>query len=75
MKRSLILIFVFITGTIAFKASCTEAPQLVYICISKGSEKYHSHVCHGFKRCTHERKQVTLNEAVKRGYKPCKICY
>lgn len=75
MKRTLLLIFVFIAGTTAFNARSKEAPKLVYICISSGAAKYHSHICHGFNRCTHERKQVTLSEAIKRGYKPCKICY
>lgn len=47
----------------------------VLICISSSAYAFHSHVCSGLKRCTHEVKEVTRAIAVDKGYVPCKICY
>lgn len=47
----------------------------VLICISSSAYAFHSHVCSGLKRCTHEVKEVTRAIAVDKGYVACKICY
>ena len=47
----------------------------VYICISSGATKYHSHYCQGLKKCTHTVKEVSKAEAVQKGYGPCGYCY
>ena len=47
----------------------------VWICISPSAKKYHSRKCHGFNRCTHERRQVSESEAKRKNYTKCKICY
>ncbi|MBP6730961.1 MAG: hypothetical protein KA149_02820 [Chitinophagales bacterium] len=52
-----------------------KADDKVYICISPGASKYHSHYCQGLKKCSHEVKSVTVKQAVDKGYGPCGYCY
>lgn len=47
----------------------------VYICRSKSAYAYHTHVCGGLSRCRAQISQVSVSEAVRLGYVPCKICY
>jgi len=49
--------------------------QLVYVCISNTSYRYHSFKCWGLEKCTHEIRRMTIAEAEKMGKTPCKICY
>ena len=51
------------------------AEAQVMICISKTAYAYHSHECRGLARCTHKIETVSISEAKKAGYVPCKICY
>jgi len=77
MKKYLILLFVLAVIHINPVAAATSAPKAdsVYICVSTASHKYHSHMCRGLARCTHEIKRVTKAQAIRWGYTPCKICY
>ncbi len=47
----------------------------VYICQSRSAYAYHSYECRGLSRCTHGIVKITKAQAIKLGYKPCKICY
>jgi hypothetical protein len=61
MKKLIALAFVFI-----LLACTTDGSTNVYICISNASEVYHlDKNCRGLKRCTHEVKIVTKNEAIR----------
>lgn len=70
MKTLLIAIFILLTPV-------AKKVNTVYICDSKNSEVYHSSkTCKGIEKCTHQIKEVSLEDAVNT-YKrrPCKICY
>ncbi|MBB5635291.1 hypothetical protein HDE68_001176 [Pedobacter cryoconitis] len=77
MKTALLFIYTFLSLnlTMALPSHQKATGESVYICISRGAKKYHSHKCHGLLRCTHEIKAVTRAEALKRKYTACKICY
>jgi hypothetical protein len=49
----------------------------VLICVSPNSYAYHSHMCQGLNRCTHEIISVSLDEAkgVYGKNKACGFCY
>lgn len=47
----------------------------VYICNTKSSYAYHSYFCRGLNRCKSMVSKVTLSNAMKYGYRACKICY
>jgi hypothetical protein len=47
----------------------------VLICTGKYSKAFHKHECKGLKNCKHEIIKTTLEEAKKKGYKPCGYCY
>jgi hypothetical protein len=47
----------------------------VYVCFSKSAYAYHAYICRGFKKCKAGRSEVSVAEARKMGYVPCKICY
>ena len=47
----------------------------VYICQSKSAYAYHSYQCRGLARCTHGIVKIAKAQAIKLGYKACKICY
>lgn len=52
-----------------------EDENQVLVCISSTSHRYHTHYCRGLKECTHEVKEVTLEEAKSMGRTPCGYCY
>lgn len=47
----------------------------VYICKSASAYAYHTHICRGLAHCAHMIIKVGKADAIKFGYKPCKICY
>jgi len=47
----------------------------VFICQSKSAYAYHSFECRGLAHCTHTIVKITKAQAIKLGYKACKICY
>ena len=49
------------------------AADSVYICQRKSAYAYHAQVCRGLARCTHGIVKVSKAQAIKMGYKPCKI--
>ena len=69
------LISVNIGNATPIKHYTKVAVDSVYICQSKSAYAYHSHICRGLARCTHRVIKITKEQAIKLGYKPCKICY
>lgn len=67
----------FLLSLVLFASVSFKPAGNVFICISKGSKAYHSSkTCSGIKRCTHEVREVTLNDAKNNyGRVACKICY
>ena len=48
----------------------------VFVVMSDNAYAYHkTKSCKAVKQATHEVKEVTLEEAIKMGRKPCGICY
>jgi hypothetical protein len=48
----------------------------VYICLSPNAYAYHKNSgCRSLKRCKHKIVKVKLTDAVKKHFRPCKICY
>jgi len=70
---------IFFTALLAFSFKVEEprtnvSPNTkVWICVSEGAYAYHyKKDCRGIKNCKHDIKEVTLEEAFKRGKK--KLC-
>lgn len=63
---------IMIVGAKYYDASTSE----VYVCTSKCSKKYHDNYrCRGLQKCNAEIELISIEEAKKRGYTECKICY
>ncbi len=59
----------------AYYASPSPSPK-VYICLSPNAYAYHSNPnCKGLSRCRHTIVKVSEQEARRRGYRRCRICY
>jgi len=69
MKRVFagILILFFISGTVLFAQNADK----ITVYITKDGEKYHKGTCSSLKK---SKIPITLEDAKKRGYEPCKIC-
>lgn len=78
MKKLLFILFLTL-GTSGISTAVAPSVKVVrdsvYICQSRSAYAYHKYECRGLARCTHGIVKITKAEAVKRGYKPCKICY
>jgi hypothetical protein len=78
MKKILLIIALFISiGTVraATISVSTSKVDSVYICLSKTAYAYHGYECRGLSRCTHGIRKLTKAQAIKLGYRACKICY
>lgn len=79
MKRVIIVLSLLVSissaNAIAIAPRIKAVADSVYICQSKSSYAYHSHVCRGLAHCTHGIIRVSKAQAIKIGYRPCKICY
>jgi hypothetical protein len=78
MKKIIVVLSLFIGITVC--AASPIKPHIavgdsVLICDSKFAQFYHTHVCGGLKECKHQVVKLTKEEAVKKGYKSCPICY
>lgn len=49
--------------------------ETVLVCNGGSAYAYHSHYCRGLSRCSASVEKMTKSEAVKKGRRPCKICY
>lgn len=78
MKKLLLLlacIAVAATTPASTPSTTEKLPEKVYICTGKSATVYHYNKnCKGIKACKASIKQVTLEEAVDMGRRPCKIC-
>lgn len=79
MKRILIILTLLLsisvsnlTAVVPFAKARVDS---VYICQSRSAYAYHSYECRGLSRCTHGIVKITKAQAIKLGYRPCKICY
>ncbi|TSD66352.1 hypothetical protein FFF34_002825 [Inquilinus sp. KBS0705] len=79
MKKVLfiLLLLVSVTGGIIPSQAQRAKPKVEYvlICNSSSAYAYHSYECRGLSRCTHEISKVTKKQAIKLGYRACRICY
>lgn len=80
MKRTIVAILLLVAGmsgimSMDAKYYDTSASE-VYVCTSKRSKKYHDNYrCRGLQKCNAEIELISIEEAKKRGYTACKICY
>jgi methylphosphotriester-DNA--protein-cysteine methyltransferase len=65
-KKVAILLLVFFAISVVF-----AAPGSIIVYITKTGAKYHRDGCSSLKK---SKISITLQEAVKLGYEPCKIC-
>ncbi len=65
-KKIAILLLVLFTISVVF-----AAPESMIVYITKTGSKYHREGCSSLKK---SKISITLKEAIKRGYTPCKIC-
>ena len=50
--------------------------ERVYICTGGHARKYHRYKgCRGLNACNGEIKEITKQQAARRGRKPCRICH
>lgn len=78
MKSFILFFFIILsagTSSALANRSYRAKADSVLICRSSNAYAYHSYECKGLARCTHKIIKVTIEEARKMGYKPCKICY
>lgn len=80
MKRlilSIALLIAGISGIMSVDAKYYDASASeVYVCTGKYAKKYHNdYECKGLQKCSAEIITLTVEEAEKRGYTKCKICY
>jgi hypothetical protein len=76
MRKTLLLLTLVLSMAATTNAATFHAKvDSVYICQSKASYAYHAYECNGLARCKHGIAKVTKAQAIKMGYKPCKICY
>jgi hypothetical protein len=78
MKKAIFILFLLL-GTAGIAGATGRITHFVtdsvYICKSKSAYAYHQYQCRGLARCTHGIVRITKAQAIKLGYKPCKICY
>ena len=76
-KSSLILVMLFsLAGAAKTIVPAVKArADSVLICQSKSAYAYHAYECRGLARCTHGVIKVTKAQAIKMGYRACKICF
>ena len=57
-------------------SSCKSKGTGIYVCLSRGSECYHNNrACIGLCHCGGEVVEITADEALRSGRRPCGYCY
>lgn len=57
-------------------SAANTGEKTVWICGGPNSKRYHRHPgCAGLKRCSKTPSKISISEAQRRGYTPCKKCY
>jgi hypothetical protein len=49
--------------------------SIVIICHGEDAFAYHDHVCRGLRNCEASTEEVSVNEAVEMGRRPCGFCF
>lgn len=80
MKRTIaaiVLLLVGSTGVMSVEANDSDKKEAkVWVCTSPHSKRYHNNEeCRGLQKCSAEIELISIEEAKKRGYTACKICY
>ncbi|HTD39877.1 MAG TPA: hypothetical protein VK671_04595 [Mucilaginibacter sp.] len=79
MKKTILILLTLIVASVGnaapIKYVTRAAVDSVYICQSKSAYAYHKYECRGLARCTHGIVKITRAQAIKLGYRACKICY
>lgn len=79
MKRIiglLVLLLVCIAPAGEVSAASASGSETVWVCGGPNSKRYHkSKKCKGLNRCSKSPKSMSREDANKKGYTACKICY
>jgi hypothetical protein len=78
--KGILLVVALLIGVSAGNASGLALPvkaaaDSVYVCQSRSAYAYHAYECRGLSRCTHVIVKIAKAQAIKLGYRACKICY
>ena len=52
-----------------------QSNSIVIICHGEDAFAYHDHVCRGLRNCEASTEEVSVNEAIELGRRPCGFCY
>jgi hypothetical protein len=52
-----------------------DSNSIVIICHGEDAFAYHDHVCRGLRNCEASTEEVSVNEAVEMGRRPCGFCF
>lgn len=75
MKRVLTIIFLLLLMLPISGIGHVNKQRKVYICTGSKSIRYHyKQNCRGLSNCGGSVISITINEAIKNGRTPCKIC-
>lgn len=67
---------VLMCGAVTDTQTSASSDTVVYVCGGPKSKRYHkTDKCKGLCRCSVEVGRITLREAERSGYTPCRICY
>jgi hypothetical protein len=78
MKKIIIILSLLFSAGVCAAAPIKlhiRAADSVLICDSKYAQFYHTRVCNGLTACKHQVVKISKEEALKKGYKSCPICY
>lgn len=70
-KRAFVTLFILL---ILLSGVALAAGEIVYIVTTEGAYAYHKAICDPISNSRHIV-QVTIEEAIAKGRKPCKFCY
>ena len=68
----LFIIITFLTIPVFAQEPQLEPEQTVYITASGEGQRYHLEECRTLRNS--EKREMTIEEAKKRGYTPCRVC-
>ena len=74
---AMVLLLVGSTGVMSVEANDSSKEEVkVWVCTGPHSKRYHNNEeCRGLQKCSAEIELISIEEAKKRGYTKCKICY
>lgn len=80
MKRTIaaiVLLIAGMSGIMSIEANDGDKEEVkVWVCTGPHSKRYHNNEeCRGLQKCSAEIELISIEDAKKRGYTACKICY